>query len=783
MWIDMKLDMKKLLLLAILILPFLFSGAFASSTIIDNPSFENVYSNLSRTFPSDWYVGSVLSPYVLDSIQLEFLDGNALDGFVITGGSQYDGSYSLASVFDPSNYNASYSQNSISIYARQDLVRAYDSHFLVSGYHYFNYSSNITGFDAYSQLRIDPLLSISFAIGTYPYNASIHDWTYFEVEYNNGVCNVNSGSEIAKCSVISSSPSSQIWFYTSANYDQLQILGNETLTFALDDLELIDLSPLETMEEYYTEYTQSKTGLERTSGTYFNPTSTCTKIYSGKIDTNMKTRYLHFFFDDCLLYFSDQGAYSTTITELGLKAISYWNGSVWISDTTFNNFEANLLSNSYSDGSFSCYLGLSSGEFFREIGDPNGSGYKARDIDLELILPINATQLRVEMYYATGKGYSACSGTLDGEITFETNLSNILEYADSNIDVSLANPNVPTYFPVLTQYVDQNVKNLTAYQLHLSAWKNIAFNFNTYWKSSLIDTYSTGTIYNKSYVDHTYDSSGWGILSNDPIAYNTTTNFEYFGITYKPSSLYLFDSFSGGLCDDYCYSGSLFEGEYTSGYCSYIETGCHSSCLPSSLDIIEEDIGVTSASFNWTQLDSHDWELRSSNGTTLTSGTTILRSIDFEGLTAETDYIFYVEGDYRSGCYVGLDDYVEFTTLNNDYPDSPYSDIIEAFGDSINTFINLGVSGFATTMGITSVSAKSMLWLIISIAVTIGIVVFVISKSNGSQIDLSIILLVVMLVMLAIGWVLGWLDIFWMVLLGIAIGLILLFKFQSMGSL
>lgn len=767
--------MRKLLLTVPIILLAMFSCAFATSTSINNPDFENVYlnSSLARYFPSEWGTGNALLTEVLDSTQLEFIYGGSLDGFVTT--ASHNGTYSYATAYEPSNWNSSYSQSFIGVYAHQSLIRSADSHFVISGYYKFNYTDNITVATAESELRIDPLLSISFRNATD--SVMVHDWEFFEVEYDNGFCSVLSGSNLL-CSVPSYSASTRMHIFTGVNsFPSAQNISNSTMTFAFDDLQIRDYNATTGVGDYYDQYQQGLTGYSYTESSCIKATTSCTKIYSGKVMDSMKTRWLNISFEGCDFYFFDHG-YASTVNDFGFDYFRYWNGTDWVGDSTYNNFEA---TSDYWTGSHSCYLGLHDGEFFTEVGDPISTGYKTRSASIGFIVPKEATQFVFDIRRNSGKGYSGCTGESYGDTTIYFNLSDSVQVSSSPIDTSMAIQSLPTFFPMITQYIEQSGKNFTSYHLQLLKWRNDAYSMKIYWINQEMNSYSTGTIYNQTYNDYTYDSTAWAINTDDVVWYNKTgTSYEYFGESFRPSSYYMFNSFTGGLCPSYCASGSRFVGTYSSGACYYIEYPCHSDCLPENIDMFIEDLDVQSAKLNWTQMDSHYWELRSENGTYIMSGSTPNRYVTLSGLDTTTSYKLYVNGSERYGCVLDYENETGFTTLSISTPSTPYTEAIINASQSVNTMIELGVSGFAVAMGTDEPTAKNMIWLIISIIGTISIVGVLASKTENM--DLTVVFPIVMLMFMGLGWAFGWLDIFWMVLLGISIGLILLFKFQSMGG-
>lgn len=749
------------------------SFALDTATAIDNPSFEDVYNrDIDGTgyfFPSDWIIGTATSSNLTEK-QLFFIENNLLDGFV-TIDTPY-GTYAYANAFNTANWNSSYiPNNTISISNYQAFHRPKDSHFIVSGSYaiptFYNGSDSLIGNARISFSGLTPEIDGAFNIifNTSNYNT----WENFSVEYDNGNCQVLSGNVNCTTPYYADLYTANIYSYF--DYFDAQNISNYSVALYIDNLEIDDVIELEGTGDYYDTYRQSIENIVTSyGGCGIRPFTSNFELYSGKIMDSMKTKFLNITFSELLFRCNAGSGYSYTTY---IKQIEYFDEieDVW-KNMTNGQYPKFLTWNPFCNGEIgSCLSGGNYGQYplrrwTTEVTDiPHYFG---------LIVPKNANKINIS--FITYRDY--LGETYPASLNFT--ISDVVQNSTTEINTNLADSTLPTFFPVLTQFVEQEGKNLTSYHLQLPFWYNESYGMKNTWvnASTVIDTWTTDTIIAGEYDIHAYDSSGWAIDTNDHLEYNNTASYSYFGESFHPSSTYLFNTEGEGICPSYCQLGSYFDGEYENDTCFYTEYSCDDRCLPDQMELNIVEINPTSAWFNFTSMDTNYWKVEDDNSTIVDSGSTTVNYVEVEGLDPDNDYTFYINGTEKYSCELFLSNQTDFTTpATSPIPDSPYSEAITNGTQAINVWINTGVTAFATMLGTNEVIAKSMIWLIITLLVSVAI-----TKSLGQvvpNIDPFAVLGVSALIMIAIGFLFGWLGVLWVVLLGLGIGIFLFREFNK----
>jgi hypothetical protein len=746
-----------------------FSFALDTSTAIDNPSFEDVYLNetLGNYFPEVWYIGSPFSSQLTEE-QLYHLEKLTLNGIVSL--DAVDGTYSYANMFYPAYWNSSFTYNEVDVHAYQNFQRNRDRHFIVSGS--YKIPTDYAGNESlvYGQISFGGLIPEASGKFNIIFNSTNYDvWENFTVDYDNGVCTVLGGD--VNCTTPQYADIYTMNIYTYFDYQSAQQFSNETTGILVDNLEIDDVSELEGVGDYYDQYVQSLDGFDSDYDSCgFRPLTTCIDVYSGKFMDSMKTRYLNISSTCAFKCSVGGGFYIYTY----ISGIQYKDSEGnWI-QMLEDDFEQHFLWNSWCYENSCSASGDGENPYSRvarwqtEMGSPFAS--------TGLILPKEAREIIIN--------YTTRMNTVGSPNYYYTqlslNLSDDIQYSSSPIDTSLANQSQPTFFPTITQFINQNGKNLTSFELMLPFWFDDDYDKKIDWinNSVTMETYNTGTIQNQSYAQYSYDTSAWGIQTDDWVNYATTTDYTYFGQDYHPSSIYLFNSEDEDICPPYCQLGSYFEGEYVNGFCYYTEYSCDERCLPNGLVIEITELNPTEVWFNFTSYDTNYWRIEDDNSTVIDSGSISLSYDSSNNVEPETEYTLYVNASKKYGCSTPISNSTSFTTpATTPIPDSPYSDYITNGTQTINTWIGIGITAFATSLGINEVIAKSMIWLIITLIASV-----LITKSVGQvvpAIDPFAVLGVSALILIAIGFLLGWLGVLWVVLIGTGIGIFLFREFNK----
>lgn len=782
--------MKKQAIMLFLFIGLLFSNAYAvdTATAIDNPSFENWYyqfvepDHYGIPIPNDWDNILLNQDDYTRFYHYANVEHDVVGGAIIVN-SVPNGSYALGYSFSPQNWNGSspsgYSSGVLDMTHQNDIFLEKDSNFIFSGYYYI--SGNET---ANKSL---PLTSFNIELtgNEITFNQTIsNEWKYFEVEYDNGVCTVNSGD--VNCTNFAYLDISEI------TIDVAVLLGqsdkyNQTFLVGFDGLELAELEPISSTGDYYDlnplqlnsyDFGHQQVCDGYTQYAYISGLNIDNlDFWQGKVMDSMKTKYIQVDFNQVDL--TRVGTYHCDAYGVGVKSIEYWNGTDWVKEQHYDGFESTCkFGGSFQGGTTGCY-------FFHP------TGYSKNDIDFSsgFIVPKDAFKFRI-IYYVHNQ-YSGCGHNACGEWKLEFNATNTTYASENEINTNLANQSLPTYFPMLTQFVEQESKNLTSYHLYLinklerDATPSSNFAVDMIWNENLIHE-KTLNIANSSYSTENYDTSTWGIQTDDEVIYTYSGTYDFFGESYTPKSIYLFNSEEENICPSGCVEGSATYkvGIYENGSCSYTYYSCDSRCMPSTLNITLTNLEPTRVDATWQEnFDYYDVYLyHSLSGNVTESDTTTSNSIYFSGLEPDVQYELEVNATEYYGCDLNLLEEYEFQTpKTSELPDSPYSDYITNGTQTINTWIDAGVTAFAIALGTTDVTARNMIWLMITLGISIAVTIALAEGTNG-MIDVTVVFPISALIIMAIGWALGWLDILWLVLVGLVTGLMIFAKFYSLGS-
>ena len=342
---------------------------------------------------------------------------------------------------------------------------------------------------------------------------------------------------------------------------------------------------------------------------------------------------------------------------------------------------------------------------------------------------------------------------------------------------------------MLAQYVVQDGtgnNNMTIYHINLANKRNTGFNSQELiWvkqdlSEQLIDTYSTGVIYNQSYASYLYDTSGWAIQTDDLIEINNeATSYNYFGEVYTPQSFYYWDNPST-VCTTYCDGGNYYTGEIEEGEltCTWSVETCATECIDDVISVNITNITTTSAILTHSGVTSYNtYELvRVEDDVVIENGTLYVTPYDLEDLTEDTQYRFTVNVTNYYGCPVEYTETVTFTTPEFTTATSgtwgALTDAVEDIGEEVNNGITTFVVGVGTALGLGESGAKTVIWIFLTGLIILGVVVYLAQKDAQGEV-LVYIPAILGGLSLVFGMALGWINVwFGVIVILILVGVI-----------
>lgn len=799
--------MKKNFLLALLVIPVLFSISFAVDTSIniENGDFEDtqavfrqlcygwdtiqctVNGSYSTTEAQDWIYTGYASPIppdpttFSDSQKIALIDGSLLYGVNV---DSQEGSYSYSNIYVPALWNYTGEEiGTADLYTAQSFLRNAEDRFSVSGYYKVH---NPYGREINSSLAE---FYMGFGSSQISFNLTNDDtWKYFEVEFDSGSVDVISG-DVSASSNFADFVSVVIYTYfdleESLNYYNITN-STDSFYFMLDDIQIQDLSSvLADVGDYYDLTQMALTGFYATTSvesgfgsyySYFYPTVDNTKFYQGTYMDSMKTKYIELRFTD--VSFSSNS--NCVKTQINVEDYSYWNGTAWITDNAYDYFEntcGSMTTTVIYDQTWACW-------------NVDVATDYTPTFNVGFIVPKDATQFRIT--FNAGRTAGGCGQFANGNVILYFNTTSTVIPSQNEIYTELADPDSPTYFPVLAQYVTQSGsgnKNMTIYHLNLN--NDISRNLtmtsqDLVWikgdlSEQLLTTYSTGLIETGSYALYTYDTSGWDLQTGDTVALvNDLTTFDYFGEVYVPTSYYEWDNPEVEICSTGCVGGNYRIGTFDPDtfLCSYYWISCYDDCVDTGMEIEISNLTTTGFFAEWEDYNSHYYELTEEDTETVVeNGTTLLNSRWFEDLEDDTNYVLEITGYNKSECEIEVSNSTLVTTPEFSYASGGIWDIVTGVAEDVGEQINNGITTFVLAVGksfgVGESGSRTIIWLFLTGLIIVGVVIFIAKKDVEA--DITFIALAVGGICLVTGLVLGWINVwFGVITILILVGVIYL---------
>lgn len=787
-------NMKRatLLITLLLFVTLPFSFAQTELTQVANGGFESVTSYTYTPYEKDCGGSSLYNyytPFTLPNIwefSCDWENSQMLcDTTGYTGWTEcfsvttehVEGDYAYLAYWLPNTWNEGIHTASTEGFTtlEQDVNWANDDTYVISGYYKTRARNDTDWVDsplvmnssfASFELRTDAW-TIDFNL-TPTTESGTDGWKYFEMEYDEGACSVLEGDINVSFCTASNADTLGIYSYWEFN-DSNNVFNLTELNEAkmmLDDLEVKQYETVETLgvSDYYDTYLQS---LDNAYASYeyfgIKPEVVNLKIYSGKIMDSMKTRFLNITFDTLTFVGSVATGYSHTTY---INKIEYFDedDDEW-KQMNNNNFNEWQIYNPFCRSPYSCFYGGNYGSYPLRKWQ---TATTDTPFYFGLIMPKEAQKINISFttYRVTSTGNTWVYASLN------FTLSDNEQSSQNEIDTSNAVQDVPTFFPVLVQYISQNSKNLTSYHLNLVEWLDtIDDSRNIYWESQLMNTFTVSNIIGSSYDNYTYDSSVWGIQTDDDVWYNATTTETYFNETFRRSSYYAFDSPPEDIdvCQSHCEGSSYYELVGSGfGYCDYEVTSCSPNCLPTSLDFSISP-STTEADVTTDYFDEYYYSLYNYDTfVVVETGTSLFQNFTLYGLSPETTYRLTMDVEKFYGCYLPENlthiEYFDTPTYSDVPVGGIWGSIVDSFtagGNITKNFLSAMTVGVGTALGINEVIVKTFLWFVFTAVIILGVV----AKAGDHMDDPTVVALGIGMLMLVVGLVIGWVQMIFGVIL------------------